>query len=252
MHRRVVAAIVAILLASVGAVLLLGYVANADQRALAGMDPVTVLVVAAPIAEGTPADELDELVTSEALPASAVAPGAMTSLSQVTGQVAVTDLEPGEQVLSQRFTEPEAFIPTSEVEVPLGMHEITIGLDSVRVLGGHLAAGETVGVFVSFEYEEGANPEQTHLVLHKVLVTRVQGGVAAPEPAPAASSPDSLEAPAATEPQPAGYVMVTLALTAPDAETMIFANEFGSVWLSLENADASEEGARIVTKEVVY
>ena len=65
MKRRVIAAIAAILLAGVGAVVLLGYVGHADQRALAGMETVSVFVVTALIPEGTTADALAKLVAIE-------------------------------------------------------------------------------------------------------------------------------------------------------------------------------------------
>lgn len=55
MNRRLVSAIAAGVLAILGAVLLVSYVNNADSRAMADMDPVEVLVVSAPIAQGTPA-----------------------------------------------------------------------------------------------------------------------------------------------------------------------------------------------------
>ena len=58
MNRRLVSAIAAGVLAILGAVLLVSYVNNADSRAMANMDPIEVLVVSAPIAQGTPAEEV--------------------------------------------------------------------------------------------------------------------------------------------------------------------------------------------------
>ena len=45
MIRRVLAAVAAILLAAIGALVLVTYVGNADQRAMAGMQTTEVLVV---------------------------------------------------------------------------------------------------------------------------------------------------------------------------------------------------------------
>ena len=244
MRRRAIAAVVAILLAAVGSVLLARYVALADQRAMAGMDPVTVLVVTEPIAEGTPADEVAGLVTAETVPAAAVSPGSVTALDQLVGKVAATDLLPGEQVLAHRFTEPEELAQSIAVEVPPGLHQVTVRLDAARVLGGHLAAGDTVGVFMSREPE----PRETRLVLHKVLVTRVQGGIAAP----AAASPTGEPAETAAEPVPGEVVMVTLAVDAGDAAKLVFAGEYERIWLSLEGTEASAEDAGTVTRENLY
>jgi hypothetical protein len=60
MKRRIFAAVAALLMAAVGAVQLYSYVQRADQRATAGLETSEVLVVEAPIAEGTPADQLTE------------------------------------------------------------------------------------------------------------------------------------------------------------------------------------------------
>lgn len=237
MHRRLVAAIAAIMLAVVGAVLLTSYVAAADRRAMAGLETTQVLVVAEPVAAGTQAADIAELVALEELPAKAVAPGALTSLDEVDGQTVSTDLEPGEQLLASRFATPE---PDSGPEVPQGMHEVSVLLESQRVIGSDLLAGDTVAVYIT-------KNSQTHLSLHKVLVTRVQGGLTPPEP-----TEESAEPQPAPTPAPAGSVMVTLALSAPDAEKVVWAQEHGSVWLSLEPTDAPEKGTRVVTEENVY
>ena len=74
MNRRVVAVAVAVLLALLGAALLLRYVSAADERAMADLQPVSVLIATAPISEGTPASALGELVETRELPATAVGP----------------------------------------------------------------------------------------------------------------------------------------------------------------------------------
>ena len=58
LKRRLVAAVLALVLAGAGGVLLLGYVKGADRRAMAGMETVNVLVVTALIPNGTSADAL--------------------------------------------------------------------------------------------------------------------------------------------------------------------------------------------------
>jgi pilus assembly protein CpaB len=46
--------------------------------------------------------------------------------------------------------------------------------------------------------------------------------------------------------------MVTLALTAPSAEKVVFGAEHGKIWLSLEPANASVAGTRVVTEKNIY
>jgi pilus assembly protein CpaB len=243
-RRRVVAAFAAVVLAALGSILLARYVAVADERAMAGLEPVTVLVVTEPIAQGTPAEELEGLVSTRAIPVAAVSPGAVTALEDLQGRVAATDLVAGEQLLEHRFTEPEELAAPAAALVPPGMHQVTIPLDAARSVGGHLSTGDTVGVLLSHN-----TFEETHLQLHKVLVTRVQGGISAPAAEPA---PKEAGAPAPGEPVPADTVLVTLALDAAGAQKVAFAAEFGSVWLSLEDAAAPEDDPGTVTRENLF
>jgi pilus assembly protein CpaB len=99
-----------------------------------------------------------------------------------------------------------------------------------------------VGVFVSLE--EGS---ATHMVLHHVLVTQVQG---APAPVdPASADPETASAGAAA---PAASLMITLAVTAAKAEAVVFGIEHGTVWLSLEPADADTSGTEVITPGNIY
>jgi len=51
---------------------------------------------------------------------------------------------------------------------------------------------------------------------------------------------------------PADQLLVTLAVTAPEAEQLVFASEFGLIWLTSENASASPNGTRILTLAQAY
>jgi pilus assembly protein CpaB len=239
MKRRVIAAISAVLLAGVGAVVLLGYVANADRRALAGMQPVDVLVVTAPVAEGTTAEALAKLVAKKTMPAASVAQGALSSLTAISGQVATTDLEPGEQLLASRFADPALLARTGEIPVPPGLQQLAVSLDPQRALGGRLTAGSSVGVFISLP-KDGESPAQTHLVRDQVLVTHVDGGKATPAPEGGKTSAVG-----------SGALMVTLAVSSHDAETILYGAEHGTLWLSLQPSDAVVTGTRVVTRDNV-
>ena len=47
-------------------------------------------------------------------------------------------------------------------------------------------------------------------------------------------------------------LMVTLAVTAPQAEKIVFTAENGSIWLSDQTTDDNETGTKIVTEEGLY
>ena len=239
MNRRIVAAVVAGILALLGAVILVGYVNGAEERALADLDPVAVLVVTAPITQGTPAEEIAASVATNQLPVTAVGPGAVADLARLSGLVAITDLEPGEQVLAGRFASPQELVKFGGIPVPEGVHQVTIPLDSPRVVGGTVTPGDLVGVFVSL------SDGRTHLILHKILVLRVEGGKTPAAAEGAAADPDAAA-------KSSEGTTVTLALNAPDAEKVVFGTEHGTVWLSLVDPTTPEGGTRIVDPGNIY
>ncbi|NKX56722.1 Flp pilus assembly protein CpaB [Arthrobacter mobilis] len=246
MNLRLLGAIAAVVLAVAGTVLIVAYVQDADRRALRGADPTEVYVVEKTIPAATPAQDLAGYLKKRTVPAAAVADGAITDLAHAKGKVAAVDLVPGEQLLASRLVDPADLHPPGRVPVPEGMQEVTIQLGPDRVVGGQLAAGDTVGVFSSFDDGAGTDGPTTHLLFHKVLVTSVQGAPSTQaegeEPADAASAP----------PVPEGALLVTLARRAADAEKIVFTAEFGSIWLSKEPEEADERGTRVVTKDGVY
>lgn len=226
MSRRLIAALAAIVLAALAAVLVINYVNQADDRAMADMSPETVLVVTESIPEGTPAEDMGEFVGTDEVPAAAVVPAGIDSLEEVAGQVTTAELYPGEQLVSGRFASPEDLEGARDVEIPEGFHEITVQLPTTRVIGGHLVPGDTVGFFVS-----ASDPQETQLTLQKVLVSRVDGGVTE------SVDEDGVE----TTTPAADTLMVTLAVEASDATLVAHAAEFHGVWLSLEPEDGPED-----------
>ncbi|WP_449372142.1 Flp pilus assembly protein CpaB [Arthrobacter psychrolactophilus] len=168
MKTRLLGGVVALVLAIVGACVLSSYVRASDARAQAGMDPVNVLVVQQHIASGTAVDEFKTLVKLVSLPKSAVSDSAVTDLKGFTGKVAAVDLVAGEQLLSSRLVDPKSLAAPNRVDVPKGLAEVSLTLAPERVIGGDLKAGDTVGVFIS--YNAGVSPGTNEVPGHKVAV----------------------------------------------------------------------------------
>ncbi len=245
MRRRLLAAFAALVLLAAGSLVLLGYVRGADARALAGARPVQVLVVDQPVPAGTSGDELADFVTTETIPAKAALDGRVTDLADLSGRVATVDLLVGEQLMASRFVRPDDRQVPGTVEVPEGLQEISVLLEPQRVVGARLSAGDTVGVYLSQKLPDGTG--QTSAVLHQVLVSQVQG---APAPVDAAAEGGTETVAAAGA--PAMSLMVTLALAAKDAETVVFGMEHGSLWLSLETDGDETGGTRVLEPDTIY
>jgi pilus assembly protein CpaB len=253
-RRRLLAAAAALVLAAVGGTVLLAYARGADARAMAGLKTETVLVATGTIPAGTPATDLGTSVQSRELPAAAVVPGAVRDLAALGNRVTTAEMQPGEQLLASRFGAATSLLPPGTVAVPAGDEEISVQLDTERAVGGRLAAGDHVGVFLSMAMPDGSLT--THAVLHHVLVTQVQGAVVpttgaadgTKEAAASSSSPSSSSASGG----PGGSVLATLALTAQDAEAVVFGQEHGKLWLSLEPDAADTDGTTVVDQRNVY
>lgn len=240
MNRRILAAIAATVLAAAGAVTLFLYLTSAEAAAKARWSPTNVLVVVAPVARGTAAEALGDKVAIRQVPQASVVNGSVTNVTELIGKVAFTDLVPGEQVLASRFIDPQVYANTTDVEVPKGMQQLSLALETQRVIGGRLSKGDLVGVFITAKEPTPA----TRLALHKILVSRVDGGTSdADTPAAQAASKASEVA--------TGKIMVTLVVNASDAQKIVWAMENGSVWLGLENTESTDAGATVVTAESV-
>lgn len=243
MRRRFLAAVAALLLLVVGTAILVAYVKGADARALAGTRTVSVLVVDSPIESGTRGEDVAGKVHSVAVPEKVAMSGRVTDLAALDGRVASVDLQPGEQLLASRFVRPDALQTPGTVAVPAGLQEVSVLLEPQRAVGGRLAAGDTVGVVISLG---GQGPGQTHMVLQKVLVTQIQGA-----PAPA-DDPKSAQTASSGAAAPTQSLLVTFAVSAAQAEAVVFGAEHGTLWLTLEPKDARTDGTSVLTPDNVY
>jgi pilus assembly protein CpaB len=230
MRRRFLALLAAFLLAAFGAVVLIQYVRMADERARAGEVVVPVYVVTDAVAAGTDAAAVGKAVSLESVPQRLVAPGAVgdpDALAQMAGLVTGADLLPGEQLVTGRFVDPSVLLPVDAVPAPAGTQEVSLTLEPQRAVDGHLVPGSRVGVFVTLpvvDARTGKALAGTGLAVTDVLVTRVSGGTS--------SSADGAGQSA---------VNVTLAVTAPDAATVISGMAQNAVWLSLQSPGSAAD-----------
>jgi pilus assembly protein CpaB len=259
MKARLLGGIAALVVAILGTVLLFNYVQGADRRALANTETEDVLVLKQDVAAGTPASELNQYVSTKTIPKTAVAKDAVRDLSSLGTKVTAVGLVSGEQLLGSRLVEVSTFVGPARVEVPDGLQEITFRLDIDRVVGGSLAAGDTVGVFISLG-DAATDPATgaghgTQLTFHKVLVTAVQfgSGQAAQTQGEAtqASSSGALNSESKKQASSDSY-LITLARNAVDAEKLVYAAEFGKIYLSKEPSGATEGTNGVVNQTKVF
>lgn len=289
MKRKVIGILAALVLASVGTIVLVSYVQSAKEKAEAGEPRTEVYVLQRDIPANTPISRIEGAVELEEVPTSVVVDGAVSDLDDLDDDlVSAVGLQEGEQLLADRLVAAESL---TRGEVPDGLQELTIALDPERAVGGNIQAGDTVGIVLSFDPfdldvidveidgttpfpagqasadaaedasgngdetaadEPGTTPNMTHLTFHKVMVTAVQydqresTGTVVGDEEEDASDAEKVER------APGNALLVTLALPAPHVEQVVYAAEFGYIWLTAENAAADEDGTRIVTLGEAY
>lgn len=161
MNRRLLGVVTAVVLAVVGAAVLIGYVRGAEERATEGQELVPVLVVDGFdfVEPGTEAELIP--IRVDEVPANVRLSSAVDDITAVEGFVAAVELIPGEQLLWDRLVEPEELEPDSpsRVTLPEGFMEVTIPLDAERALGGLLKPGSSVAIVATFDAANIDNAE---------------------------------------------------------------------------------------------
>jgi len=255
---RLLGGIAALVIAITGTFLLITYVQSADARAMAGTETSDVFVVKAAVPAGTLASDLGGSVVKKPIPKSALAPDSVTDLKDLGAKVTAVALVPGEQLLSSRLVEKESFLGPSRVAVPDGMQEISLKLPIERVVGGKITAGDTVGIFVSLTETSTNGAGQTatqsagtQLAFHKVLVTAAQLSNGSPAQQDSTQKSDgSLNS--GNNAQSDGNYLITVARNSVDAERLVYAAEFGKIYMSKEPTGATEGNTGVVDKTRVF
>lgn len=241
MKTRILGAVVALVIAAIGAYLLVAYVGGADARAADGATLSEVYLVGEEIPEGTAGEEVSAFVEVATVPQRNLVDGYVTDLADLDGLVATAAILPGEQLVGARFASPEDAAADGDVAVPEGMQLVSFTLPADRVVGGEVGAGDRIGLVGTVDPDEVGDSEDvinpiTSFAFHGVLVTKVQG-VVTPDPE-TGEEPD----------QGAGdSIMLTIALSAHDVERWVWfsegeAGDYAQMWLTLENEQTDNSG----------
>jgi pilus assembly protein CpaB len=274
MNRRLIGIAVALVLGIVGTIILVNYVQSARDDAAEPEPTTSVLVVSGTIRQGATLEDIRAGVTLTDVPDGLLAEGVLKSLDGLDSTlIAGVELQPGEQLLRSRLVLPEELV---SVDVPAGLQELTIALSPERVVGGQIEAGSTVGVVMSFDPFELATsgaptadaespdadlptrtPNTTKLTLNGILVTSLQLSRNDAERTTETRTSDDGDGDqpviaADINEAPGDQLLVTLAVSAPEVEQIVFAAEFGRIWLTGQNAATDDSGSRVLTLDQVY
>jgi pilus assembly protein CpaB len=156
MGRRILAISAAVVIALVGAFLVLLYARSADQRALAAQSPTDVYVSSQAVPAGTSLRDAvrTNLLTQTKVPSAALPAGALTAIDETNAAlVALTDIPPGEYILAAAFGE----IPLGEkaIQVPAGELAVSVQLSDPARVGTFVRPGSHLTIFATHEADTG-------------------------------------------------------------------------------------------------
>jgi pilus assembly protein CpaB len=228
MGRRVIALIVAVVLALVGAVLVVLYASSADQRAVAAKSPTTAYVTTALVASGTSLASAAKAgaIVKTTVPADGLPAGAMTSIDGKNQDLlALGDLGPGTYVLGGSFgTTP---LGTKAIQVPKGKLAISIQLSDPARVGSFVTPGSRITIFSTTKLKkyEGADAAQynaldltgTSVLLEDVLVIAMGNASLTP------TAPAGGDAEAANQAAAGASFLVTVAVSPDEAVRLVHA-----------------------------
>lgn len=219
MHSRSTTIIGAgVVVALLGGLLVFVYARNLRGSAGASTTPtVAAFVASSSITVGTQGSAITTMVRQSSVPASARPADAVTSLSQLSGLVALRKIEAGEVVTTSQFgTAGTPSTDTSGLAIPPGQNAITVNVPIPQDVAGYVTPGDRVNVYMMSKDLGSGNAVRLLLSNVAVLATVPAGTPAATTPAPAT-----------------GAEFFTLALSPPDIEKLVFAETFEQVWFGL-------------------
>ncbi len=233
MQSRVLAVLVAVVLALVATAALVVYVNGADRRAISDQQPTLVWVAAKTIPAGTSGVNASNtgLIKQQAVPKKNVVPGAVVALSQIQNRYAAVNIVAGEQLLQGRWVGAEDVAGGRLLDIRSGYQALSIGLDMTRQVAGFVTPGDKVGLVLTMSRAaSGGEGEasRTQFLLQDVQVLAVGATALANAGSQGGNRPNQGRSPESA---------VTLAVPDSQVERVVYAAENGSIYMTLMAPD---------------
>jgi pilus assembly protein CpaB len=251
MQSRVLAILIAVVLALVATVALVVYVNGADRRAIADQEPVKVWVAVKPITAGTSGvnAQINGLIDEIEVPRKNAVDDAVRSLSQIEAKRAEVDIVPGEQLLQSRWVNPEEVTGRRLLPIDEDHQALSIGLDLTRQVAGFVTPGDNVSMILSMKrpHPGGPDVDSSQFLLQNIQVLAVGA---------TALSNGSSQGGGGRVNQGKGsqnLTAVTLSIPEEKVVKVVYAAEYGSIYLTLmpSQAEAAPGGADVTADNVI-
>ena len=173
MQSRVLAILIAVVLALVATAAMVVYVNGADRRAISGQQPVYVLRAKKTIPAGTSGEDAQngDMIERVPVPRSSLIQGSVRRVDQLSERYAAVDIVKGEQLLLERWVGAEDVGGRRLLQIPEGYQALSIGVDLVRQVAGFVTPGDKVSMVVTMPRDNGG--DKTQFLLQNVQVLAV-------------------------------------------------------------------------------
>jgi pilus assembly protein CpaB len=251
MQSRVLAILVAVVLALVATAALVVYVNGADRRAISNQEPVQVWVAKETIKAGTSGEDAQNagFIERVSVPRKSVIKGGVLSMTQLQERFAAVDIVKGEQLLLKRWVGSQDVAGRRLLQIPQDHQALSIGLDLTKQVAGFVTPGDLVSMVLSMPRPNGAgkNVDTSQFLLQNVQVLAVGA---------TALTSTSSQGGGGRVNQGKGsqnLTAVTLAIREGDVPRVVYAAENGSIYLSLmpPNAEPADERGEVTADNVI-
>jgi len=218
MTRRTLLLLAAVVVAALGTGLIFAYVNGVNNRAIADQSPQKVLVAKTTIAAGTTAADAAKsgAMVLVDVAKKQVAPGALSDITPISDEVALSPVFQGQQIVSQMFG---AQGSTSALPIPANDIAISVQLDDPARVAGFVEPGSYVAIFLTIGPEPGLSGVTTTTT--RVLLPKVQVIGVGPTTTTAQTSTNGQTGQTNTE--QISRAILTLAVSQRQAEKVIWA-----------------------------
>lgn len=246
MGRRVIAIFAAAVVALIGVTSVLLYARSADARAVQANQPVDAYVAAKVVPAGTTLKDAVRtgLLEKTTAAAKGLPAGALTRVTDSNSSLlAMTDIQPGEFVMSARF----GTTPTGNkaIQVPPGMVAVSVQLSDPARVGTFVTPGTHLAIFDSYKIKaigtdekskaiNDADIQGTSVLLEDVLVIAM--GQTALTPGSGSQPTEGGDKKVAASAEAASF-LVTVAVTPKDAPRLIHGINTGELYAALRGEE---------------
>ena len=242
MNRRRIFLVVAVVVALMGTALVFLYVRGADQRAESRFETVEVLRATQAIEAGESIDDAAAAgkIAMQPVVSDYLQQGYQTSLDSLSGQYASVAIYPGEQIVSEKFSETVDIEPS--LSIPKGKVAVSVNLTDPARVSGFVEPGTRVAIFYT-GVPDGANG-LSRLLLEEVEVIGV-GSTSTTQ-----KTTTTAEGEQTTEELP--KTLMTIAVDKEEAEKILFGQANGELAFGLLTDQSTVNPGPGVTAESLF